>query len=133
MSTTDTKVERFDWRQIITASDDVPPEIIEVLDRYFEPFAALPMKVGEDGEKSVGEIKCVECGAVQNPGMMGFLVGNLGFQWGLAHGEGRCSKCGWPARAMHYVKDPEGHEFVTLRHFVIQYHPDFVTRRVPGT
>lgn len=46
-------------------------------------------------------VQCV-CGA----SLTGVLVGT--FRWGLAHGEGRCADCGWPARAYHYLNDAEG-------------------------
>lgn len=44
------------------------------------------------------------------------------FTWGLAHGAGYCTLCGWPARMYHFVKGEDGNEtrVVTL----LQYHPD---------
>lgn len=119
---------RFDWREFVKAAEDTPAETIAALDEYFAPFAAIPFE-GEGENRQVGKIECVKCGTIQNPGLMGLIVG--GFEWGLAHGEGRCSKCGWPARAHHWVKDASGETFLTLRGFVVQYHPDFVIASTP--
>jgi hypothetical protein len=59
--------------------------------------------------------KCVSCGAVQ-AGLMGALLG--GFVYGLAHGEGACGRCGYPARANHYDFGP-----IKSFHGILQYHP----------
>ncbi|MBT7243677.1 MAG: hypothetical protein HN879_09695 [Flavobacteriaceae bacterium] len=66
---------------------------------------------------------CLKCEA--------YLTGMLGsFTWGLANGEGTCSDCGYPARAHHYPKLPdgtglmEGDQPIQL---ILQYHPDHVT------
>ena len=58
--------------------------------------------------------KCLNCGRA--------LMGLLGsFTWGIIHGEGVCSHCGWPARAYHYYEvDGEERSFQA----VLQYHPD---------
>ncbi|MHC4644204.1 MAG: hypothetical protein ACYTBJ_01785 [Planctomycetota bacterium] len=88
-------------------------------DAYFQAFAQT-----EDG-------KCPNC---DTP--LGGLLGS--FAWSIAHGEGRCSSCGWPCRAIHYVgssgvpgkrghKDEPGHLFV-LSSLILPYHEDFVTR-----
>jgi len=103
-------LERFDWRELITVSDQADQKIIVALDAYFSVFA----KVSPEG-------KCLKCGAVQG-GMFGC------FTYGLAHGEGRCGKCGWPGRADHYLK-AGGEEFAKLRKYILQYHPDFVGRK----
>lgn len=51
----------------------------------------------------------------------GGIFGN--FRWGLAHGEGYCERCHWPARGVHYVKDDKEPLF-TLRNFILAYHPE---------
>jgi hypothetical protein len=35
--------------------------------------------------------------------------GSWGFAWGFQHGCGRCSNCGWPATAYHFIGN-EGEE-----------------------
>lgn len=57
---------------------------------------------------------CVNCGAE-----LGGMFGS--FSWGLAWGEGSCS-CGYPGRAHHTVKLPDGTEDVLTA--IMQYHPD---------
>jgi hypothetical protein len=91
---------------------DCPVEIRQAITDYLAAFA----KPTEDG-------KCLKCGTVQG-GLMAALIG--GFQYGLVHGEGRCTKCDWPGRANHYFKDATGKEIGSLR-VILQYHPDLVT------
>lgn len=67
--------------------------------------------------------KCLKCGTVQG-GLMSVILG--GFVYGLQHGEGRCSKCGWPGRANHYFKDKDGKDIGSIN-IILQYHPDVVT------
>lgn len=70
----------------------------------------------------VADKKCINCGED--------LSGIFGtFEWGIVHGEGSCSNCGYPARAKHYIKakklvvdDKEEGELILP--FVLQYHPD---------
>lgn len=79
------------------------------LDAYLSAFVRM-----EDG-------KCICCGAQQGAKDIGdVILGNAQFTWGLAHGEGFCADCGYPARAHHYLKDPE----FTARNVILQYHPD---------
>lgn len=47
----------------------------------------------------------------------------LTFTWGIVHGRGRCSNCGWPARLYHYV-EVEGRERDVRWVGMLQYHPD---------
>lgn len=77
------------------------------LDEYCAHFAAL----GER-DPAWGSRTCLCCGAP-----LSGLVGR--FRWGLAHGEGECGACGYPARAIHRI---EG--IGTLSTVVFQYHPD---------
>ena len=70
-----------------------------------------------------GSISCLKCDRPLN-GMLG------SFQWGLAHGEGQCSGCGWPARGRHRPTDADGEQiFDGPLEMVLQYHPDEVTTR----
>jgi hypothetical protein len=61
-----------------------------------------------------GQYMCAGCGAP--------LTGFLGvFQWGIRHGEGFCSDCGYPTRMYHVLKDHKGEYQLAMP---LQYHPD---------
>lgn len=100
---------------------DAPP-LIAALNEYLSAFAK-PIKSDREGGGMVGNTLCLKCGET--------LDGILGtFQWGLAHGEGTCSKCGWPARAYHRPKDNGGEEmFNQVLEMILQYHPENVESR----
>lgn len=49
------------------------------------------------------------------------------FTWGLAHGEGHCCKCSWPARLYHFIKSADGEKKRIVK--LLQYHPDQVSLR----
>lgn len=121
-----TKADHLDWRTLMSATDETTPETIEALDEYFRHFVAVPM----EGNR-VNTQYCVGC---EEPltGLEAVLMGRGGFRWGLAHGEGQCSGCGWPARAHHFVKGKDGREILSLENFVLQVHPDFVTQKPKG-
>lgn len=91
---------RLNWRDILTFSGgEVPAEDVTAMDEYFSHFVLMPGS------------KCVNCDAEQ-----GGLFGS--FRWGLAHGEGSCRVCGYPARAIHY------HVGALKRlEVILQYHP----------
>ncbi len=94
-------------------------EFTEYLAEYLKPFASPIFK---DEKKE--EFLCLKCGKSLNQFMLGT------FQWGLAHGEGFCGKCKWPARLYHYLKLPDGTEGkITL---MLQYHPDGVSKKIGG-
>ena len=90
------------------------------LDEYLEQFAQPIRK--ENGGDFTGHLKCLKCGKS--------LDGILGtFQWGIVHGEGNCSYCGWPCRACHRPKH-EGEEiFNRALQMILQYHPDYVVKK----
>lgn len=107
------------------------PKLIEDMTAYLHKFAAR--KLGDDGRPLAGN-PCICCGYDLCGGMVGFLMGSKGgFKWGLAHGEGYCSECGWPARLYHFVKDRDGKDLLTFRHVVLQYHPDGINVREKET
>lgn len=67
---------------------------------------------------------CPSCDALIRPKNMleGFLLST--FEWGVAHGEGRCSECGYPVRGIHLVEmkvmgEPATFEF----RMPLPYHP----------
>jgi hypothetical protein len=102
-------VKRCTFEDVLKGELDA--DMRRIFDDYFASFA----KPTDDGS-------CIKCGLVQG-GLMAAIMG--GFEYGLAHGEGRCSKCGWPGRANHYFKDKDGKELGSLR-IILQYHPDLV-------
>jgi hypothetical protein len=115
-------VERLNWRTLMSATDDTPKSTLDALDAYFAPFAQPLM----DGRKIKDNHPCLKCGKPLT-GLASMFLGG-GFAWGIAHGEGHCSACHWPARAHHFIKADDGSNFATIRHFVLQYHPDFVKK-----
>jgi hypothetical protein len=105
------------------------------IDTYLSSFV-LGL-VLEDGKEVAGAGGCPCC--------LAELGGFLGaFQWGLVHGEGTCSRCGWPVTAYHYLylddrgdrrgrlkpehRDQRGEADVTLR-FMLPAHPSGVLLR----
>lgn len=41
------------------------------------------------------------------------------YNWGIAHGDGNCSDCGYPCTVYHFV---EGNKIEKT----LQYHPDYI-------
>lgn len=124
-------VAHLDWRTVIDAGPDTPAKIITALDTYFEVFAQPEITL-VDGKKHLGDQPCLKCDEPLAGGLKSFLLGKGGFTWGLAHGAGFCQNCRWPARAHHFIKDADGDDVVTLRNFILQYHPDYVTEKKRG-
>ena len=91
--------------------------LIAQSNEYLCQFAA-PIKDGDDQV-------CFHCGGRLN-GMMHALGVGVAYVWGLAHGEAKCSGCGWPARGMHYPKGADGKELWSARNLFLAYHPDVV-------
>jgi hypothetical protein len=90
-----------------TKDDDAPPEADEQMaqwDEYLSKFVKLT-----DG-------KCVCCGISLRCALGMGLFG--GFEWGFAHGEGRCVHCHYPMRGHHKV---EG--LGTVNNLFLAYHP----------
>lgn len=110
-------VEKLNYLEILTVNDDCPDNIKNALEKYFEVFISLK----EVTKKSNGIQFCYSCQHELN----GFFGS---FKWGLVHGEGFCSHCSWPSRAMHYIKDETGSEIGILKNFILQYHPDIVEK-----
>lgn len=94
------------------------PEYVTAVREYFSHFAA-PIK---EGDGFVSSNPCLCCGNPQG-GMLGY------FRWGIAHGHGACSECGWPATVYHFIKDKSGDEICVLRGVLLQAHPNDVERR----
>lgn len=99
-------------------------QYIAEVSNYLHHFVAPEWRKTSPGSEQLVMV-CFHCGE-QLTGMFAGLLGPGGFQWGLTHGEGTCTSCGWPARAMHYAKNSVGEELFSLRNYVLQYHPEEV-------
>jgi hypothetical protein len=94
------KIDKAQTAEEATALD----EDLARWDAYLAEFAKLT-----DG-------RCLCCGeSLRCPLGMGLFGG---FEWGLAHGEGRCVHCHYPMRGIHRV-DGLG----TIRNLLLPYHP----------
>lgn len=124
-------VERLDWRLLIGAGADTPQRIIDALDKHFGQYAKPAGTMDDAGRFHFAEGQpCLSCGKALT-GLAAFMAGG-GFEWGLAHGEGHCAACRWPATCYHFVKDADGKGVLTLQNVILQYHPDLVERRGAG-
>lgn len=121
-------VPRLDWRTLFKA-EKVSDEHRQIFDEYFSHFAQPPYTVTEDGLNDIGMNPCLKCGKPLQGNLIEQLIGEGGFTWGITHGEGYCRKCGWPARAYHFIKDKDGKEITVIRGVILQYHPDEVEIR----
>lgn len=97
--------ERLNWRTMIAPTAALTLAHVTTMDRYFRRFV------------QADDSKCICCGTEQG-GFASAILGT-GFTWGLAHGEGRCNTCGYPARALHYDVGP-----IKRAEMILQYHPD---------
>lgn len=101
-------------------SEGFPEDDEIVVNNYLKNFA-VPLE--KDGETC-----CVCC---EEPiTAFGQMFGSgVAFAWDLAHGEARCTGCGWPARGMHYVKREDGSTIFSVQNFFLPYHPEVVTTK----
>lgn len=104
---------RLNWRTIMTFSGEPLSAIHEQeLDKHFLQF--LP----PEGD-------CVGCGSRlgvkddKEAFLAMFGVQEATFVWGMTHGSGYCSKCGYPAQAYHYNVGP-----IARAMMILQPHPD---------
>ena len=89
------------------AGDAVAVEELARWDAYLAQFAKLT------------DAECLCCGtSLRCPLGVGVFGG---FEWGLVHGEGRCSTCGYPMRGHHEV---EG--LGSIRNLFLPYHPSTI-------
>lgn len=94
----------------IRAKDDDPEskqsadDAIREADEYLHDFTSGP--------------KCPGC----DLNLGGFLGS---FVWGIANGEGNCSQCHYPARALHRNAGP--FEFFEN---ILPYHPDYIGQKL---
>lgn len=113
--------ERCPLAEIATPKEGADPKFIADCEEYFSHFVKPVRGHG-------GAMRCFHCGEYLT-GFESMLLGKGGFEWGIALGEGHCANCRWPARGHHFAKAADGSELFTLRNFVLQYHPDFVSKR----
>lgn len=122
--------EKVTWRDVFTVPDGAEPPSatdIQALDSYLSAFAKP--------ESKNGHALCIGCGAKMLGGIDGYLLGgadgNATWEWSLAHGECHCSRCGYPARALHYDIGGKGEDALIRRlSLTLQYHP--AERSDPG-
>ena len=104
-------------RRAIQALENHRHEIIKHINNYLKVFAAPPETLDNEGKLQF--IRCLNCDHA--------LTGLFGsFEYGIRHGEGACSKCGYPGRANHYIEH-EGFKLSFVR--VLQYHPSQLKRK----
>lgn len=99
------RLPRLTWRDVFTLNEGATMTEDEQarLNAYFGQFVALP-------KNEKGESVCLGCDLPfykdEGSGLLSALLGGAphraSWEWGLAHGECRCTKCGWPARAYHF-------------------------------
>lgn len=116
-------IPRLTWDTLIEVKPGSPPLTDEQqaeLNAYFGRFC-LPFVKNDT-------VVCPGCEAQVVGGLLGsFLGGGEGktyFDWAIVHGECRCVKCGYPARALHYDLGGKGKDAVIERMtFMLPYHP----------
>jgi hypothetical protein len=99
-----------DWTKLFSISGRDQEEATPILDEYFNQFT--------------DSLACPGCGAqLASESLLDSAIGAATFTWGLAHGEGFCSKCGYPARGHHNIP-----KIGRLTNLVLAYHPDTLTQ-----
>lgn len=103
---------------------DVPADDRELVASYFAQFA--------DTRTDDGKVRCPGCGRTLygSGGLIAQAIGLYSFEWGIAHGEGRCCGCGWPARGRPTVKLGDGR--VVSFPVPLPYHPSVVEMPASG-
>lgn len=108
---------RLQWTDILKVTDgELSPEDVAALTEHFSHFTRLD------------DNKCPGCDSPLTGEMVQQLLGTVTFTWGLAHGEGHCRRCGYPARGYHYDIGP-----IKKLPLVLPYHPDELVKREKTT
>lgn len=98
------------------AADHMRMEIEKEVNEYLKIFVA-PIKV-LDKKGDVQFIRCLNCNSA--------LTGLFGtFKHGLTHGEGYCSKCGYPGRMDHRITRPGWN--INFG-WILQYQPKYLKK-----
>jgi hypothetical protein len=123
------QTHRCTWRDMFTPKDGAEPdtEILEDIDAYLELFAA-PILID-------GKNLCPHCGHPFNGSLMDSFLGDGGFEWGLAHGEGHCRCCRWtpPRPTSRLPGSPQTTPSASKRRSEYgQVHAEYVGRRDDG-
>ena len=100
-------VPRATWTDFLSEGDDGERRLTDDekagMNEHFAHFMVPPRD--EDNNEL-----CPGCGKQMKGGVGGYLLECVGaavsVKWGLAHGEGFCSGCGWPYRVYHYSVGP---------------------------
>lgn len=110
-----TPVPHFDMGELADMPTDADREAVRA---YFAQFA--------DTRNDEMEVTCPGCDRklYGHRGAIWQAVGIYTFEWGLAHGEGRCGDCGWPAKGHPEVTISDGR--VMRFPLPLPYHPDNV-------
>lgn len=116
--------QKLTWRDVFTQPEGAEPlseADQRTLDAYLSAFA--------HPESKDGHALCIGCGASMRGGIDGYLLGgadgNATWEWSLAHGECHCSRCGYPARALHYDIGGTGEDALIRKlTLTLQYHPE---------
>jgi hypothetical protein len=83
------------------ARQKLSPAAAAAMSEYLTNFHDPVFKENKDGETAT--IICVNCGShLYSGSVMDALFST--FDWGIVHGEGLCTKCGWNYRMYHSVK-----------------------------
>lgn len=120
------EVQHCQLTDLGTINGELPQEYLDAINGYLDTFCK-PIREGEGDEQRA---ICPKCGEQQG-GILSMLGLGVGIEWGIAHGEARCTGCGWPYRGMHYIKAKDAKEgdkpLLTIRNLFLAYHPDNVT------
>lgn len=108
--------EHATFDKVFTIQDgEVTDDEKAALNEYLEHFAAT------DGQ-------CVKCDRKLVGGIADHLLGQSTFRWGLQHGHGNCSSCGWPVVVYHFPKGTILERFEAA----LCVHPDYVKVKQDG-
>jgi len=106
-------------------------ESINAMSEYLTGFHDPVFRDNSDEETAT--ILCVKCGShLYSGGLMDAMFST--FSWGIVHGDGFCTKCGWNYRMYHTVKcgEKEDPRF-TLPLAYRCYEDDAMTKEVDPT
>lgn len=105
---------RLKWGDILKSNEPLSAEDEKALADYFSAFTLL------------ADNACPGCGKNLTGSLLEVALGVATFTWGICHGEGFCSACRYPARALHYKVGP-----IERLELVLPYHPDDLIQRTP--
>lgn len=100
------EVRPLELEDIATIKEEGDPRLIQIMRDYLANFCAPIRETRQSNGEEIHEEFCPACGE-KFSGLLASLGFGVGIEWGIAHGEGHCSGCGWPYRALHRIYDPE--------------------------